>query len=81
MQNAMQRVHVIEAFELTDLSDSSAADLSPNTDKVVPDSFAEWLAQPSPSITGGPELAQGVFIAMMNQCQVHITGHPRSHSA
>ncbi|MDR3377134.1 MAG: hypothetical protein P4M10_00490 [Verrucomicrobiae bacterium] len=79
MQNAMQRVRVIKTVDLTDLSDSSTDDLSPKTEPVVPDSFAEWLAQPSGTITGGPDLAQGVFVGVMNQCQIHIAGHPPSH--
>jgi hypothetical protein len=35
-------------------------------DKVVPDSFAEWLAQPARTITSGPEPEQGVFAALLN---------------
>jgi hypothetical protein len=74
VQNAMQRFQMTRpAVELTDHSHSPERDIPSETDKVVPDSFAEWLAQPSATITGGPEPEQGIFVGLMRECQIQTT--------
>ena len=57
-------------FELTDQIDSPARDGVSEPDKVVPDSFADWLARPSRTITPEPQPEQGVFSGLMYECRV-----------
>ena len=53
---------------LTNASNAPDAARPRGADKVVPDSFAEWLAQPARTITSGPEPEPepGVFAALLN---------------
>jgi hypothetical protein len=75
VQNAMQRLPVNrQPIDLTDLTDSPKQDRPLETNKVVPDSFADWLAQPSQTITAGPETEQGVFIEVNGDSCVQIVG-------
>jgi hypothetical protein len=65
----MQRLPSKTPFiALTDARNSSDRDFSPQPNKVVPDSFAEWLARPADTISAGPEPGQGVFMRLMNEC-------------
>jgi hypothetical protein len=59
-------------FDLTDPMDSPGQDGVPEPGKVVPDSFAEWLARPAQTITPEPQSEQGLFAALMNECPVRI---------
>jgi len=64
-------------FELTDRSDSPDSEGLPESDKVVPDSLADWLAHPSQTITAEPQPEQGIFAGLMNECPVRIiAGQP-----
>jgi hypothetical protein len=63
-------------LELTDPINSPEKNSASEPDKVVPDSFADWLAQPSQTITAGPEPEQGIFVGLMNECQVRIAEDP-----
>lgn len=47
-----------QPIELTDLS-NSPEERRLETEKIVPDSFADWLSQPSRTITAGPQPPQG----------------------
>jgi hypothetical protein len=68
VQNAMQRLQLInQPIELTDISNSSEETRPLKINKVVPDSFAEWLAQPSRTITAEPE-----GLGLENECCVQI---------
>ena len=57
-------------FELTDQIDSPGMDSVSEPDNVVPDSFADWLARPSRTITPEPQSEQGIFAGLMNECPV-----------
>jgi hypothetical protein len=75
VQNAMHRLPATrQPLDLTNLTDSPKKDSPLKTDKIVPDSFAEWLAQPSQTITAGPESEQGVFIEVNGDSCVQIVG-------
>jgi len=71
VQMTMQRFQFTRSlFELTDQIDSPGKDGVPEPNKVVPDSFAEWLARPSQTITPEPQSEQGIFAGLMNECLV-----------
>jgi hypothetical protein len=78
VQNAMQRFQPTNTLlELTDLTDSPDPEGLPESDKVVPDSFADWLARPSQTITPEPQPEQGIFAGLMSECPVQtIVGQP-----
>jgi hypothetical protein len=60
----------------TDFHASSAGGTPFETHKVLPDSFADWLAQPSHTITAGQEAEQGIFVGLLGECQVQVSAHP-----
>jgi hypothetical protein len=59
-------------FELADRTDLPGKDEVPEPDKVVPDSFADWLARPSQTITSESQPEQGIFAGMMDECLVQV---------
>jgi len=59
-------------FELTDRTDSPEHEGLPESDKVVPDSLADWLARPSETITAEPQPEQGIFAGLMKECPVRV---------
>ena len=77
MQRVMQRFEVTKIFfEPTDPLDSPVEFDASATGTGVPDSFDEWLAQPSQTIAPGMEPDQGIFAGLINECQVRITHRP-----
>jgi hypothetical protein len=73
VQNAMQRFQLINIlFELTDRTDSPEQQGLSESDKVVPDSLADWLARPSQTITAEPQSEQGIFAGLMKECPVRV---------
>jgi hypothetical protein len=50
-------------------------DCIPEADRLLPRSFADWLAQPAGAIMGGSEQEQGIFAGLLNECHVE-TGRP-----
>jgi hypothetical protein len=80
VQSAMQRFQVTRAVvELTDTPDSSEDGCPSETNKLVPDSFSDWLAQPSQTITAGPDPEQGIFVGLLNECHLRMVGTPAAH--
>lgn len=53
-----------------ELSDSSIESSLHEPEKVIPESFAEWLAQPSQPIVDGPGPEQGIFIGLLAECKL-----------
>ena len=41
---------------------------------MLPNSFAEWLAQPADAITGG--LEQGIFVGILNEVSIQTFVSP-----
>ena len=75
----MQRYHASRPpVELTDSVNSPDTFCPSETEKVVPDSFAEWLAQPSQTISAGPEPEQGIFLGLMEESLVQLAQDPPS---
>jgi len=70
VQIAMQRLQVTTppTEKLADSINPPVRDDVSKTDKVVPDSFSEWLAQPSQTIAAGSEPEQGIFMGLLDQC-------------
>ena len=74
VQNVMQRFQFASAlYELTDLPGSPGQDALSESARVVPDSFADWLARPSQTITSEPKPEQGIFLGLMSECRVRAT--------
>jgi hypothetical protein len=48
--------------EVAGSNDPPVDGISSEMDKLVPDSFADWLAQPSCTITAGPDQEPGVWV-------------------
>ena len=77
MQITMLRFQFTRSlFEPTDQIDSPGKDGVSEQDKVVPDSFADWLARPSQTITPEPQCEQGFFEGLMNECPVQAIAGP-----
>jgi hypothetical protein len=74
MQNGIQRLQVTrQPIKPSDLSASPEKDRPKKTDKVVPDSFEEWLASPTQTISVGPEPEQGIFFTgLINESSAQI---------
>ena len=69
----MQRFQFTKSlFELTDQTGSPEDDGMPESEKALPDSFADWLARPSQTITAEPQPEQGIFAGLMNECPVRV---------
>lgn len=76
VQDAMQRSQVRpSAADLAGTSDSPVGESVPTAQRIVPDSFSEWLARPSQtiSIAGDSEPHQGIFAALLNECPAPLT--------
>jgi hypothetical protein len=58
--------------ELTDSTNSPVDGSASKAEKVVPDSFSDWLARPSATITAGSEPEQGIFVGMLNECRAQV---------
>jgi len=73
----MPRLHTTKltdsGSELARINESPELPIPSDADPVVPNSFAEWLAQPSQTITAGPETEQGIFVGLLGQCQVQVS--------
>ncbi len=73
----MQRLQTNAPFVvLTDASCPPETERPLEAEKVVPDSFAEWLAQPACDITDATELDQGIVIGVMNEFQAQNSSGP-----
>ncbi len=57
-----------------DASCLPASDCFPETDQALPDSFADWLAQPAEAITGG--LEQAIFAGILNEFSIQTSASP-----
>jgi hypothetical protein len=68
------------AVALTDAGCPPETELPLEAEKVVPDSFAEWLAQPACTITDETELAQGIFVGVMNEVRAQTLSGPSAPS-
>jgi len=62
--------------ELTGASNPPVTNVPSETDKVLPDSFADWLAQPSCTITARPDSQPdpkpGIWVGLTSESQIHI---------
>jgi len=58
---------------MTDLEIPPTTHALAEPDKVLPDSFADWLAQPSQTITASSESEPGMCIGLLGESQ---TGEP-----
>ena len=65
---------------LTDVNGSSLAQRLPESDKVVPDSFADWLARPADTITACSEPEPAIFMRLMNKCCEQNSARPPLNS-
>ena len=69
----MPRFQLIRIPEiLVDLAIAPEQGCPSETERVVPDSFAEWLAQPCHTISAGPETEQGIFVGLLSECSVKV---------
>jgi len=74
VQDAMPRFHPThKPVELTESNDPLGEPDTSLSRKLVPESFSEWLAQPSQSITSGPESEQGIFMGLMGEPPLPLT--------
>jgi hypothetical protein len=48
----------------------------PAADGTLPNSFADWLAQPTCGIAADSALVQGTFAGLMNQCAAQNISRP-----
>jgi hypothetical protein len=63
----MPRFQNTNPLDPTDITCSPELVCPAGPDKAVPDSFAEWLAQPACGITDGADPEQGLFLGLLDE--------------